>query len=282
MRLILAPFRLTVSVVRRFHAERCAQTAAALSFATLLGLVPMIAVGAAIISSMPFGSGLGPALEKFLLANLLPDKAGAVIAKYVGQFAHRAERVTLIGGLLIAATAIMQMLTIEHAFNAIWNIRAARPWLRRVAMHLMALLLGPLVFGGSLVAITYLASVSFGLVDEPLWVTNLFFKTLPFAIMSVLFALVYWAVPNRPVRPGHAAAGGILAAVGFTLLQRLFSLYVAKLPTYAVIYGAFAAMPIFLAWLYVSWGIILAGALVTAELPGALAQTRGRPAKSRG
>lgn len=282
MRRILAPFRLIVSVVRRFHAERCAQTAAALSFATLLGVVPMIAVGAAIISSMPFGSGLGPALEKFLLANLLPDKAGAVIAKYVGQFAHRAERVTLIGGLLIAATAIMQMLTIEHAFNAIWKITAARPWLRRVAMHLMALLLGPLVFGGSLVAITYLASVSFGLVDEPLWVTNLFFKALPFAFMSVLFALVYWAVPNRPVRPGHAAAGGILAAIGFTLLQRLFSLYVAKLPTYAVIYGAFAAMPIFLAWLYVSWGIILAGALVTAELPGALAQTRGRPAKSRG
>ena len=282
MRWILAPFRLVASVVRRFSAERCAQTAAALSFATLLGLVPMFAVGAVLISNLPFGSGLGTALEKFLLTNLLPDKAGAVIAKYVGQFAHRAERVTLIGGLFLGITALIQMLTIEHAFNAIWKVKAARPFLRRLVMHLAALLVGPLVFGGSLVAITYLASVSFGLVDEPRWVNALFFKVVPFLVMTVLFALVYWAVPNRSIRPAHAATGGLLAAAGFTLMQRLFSLYVAKLPTYTVVYGAFAAMPVFLVWLSASWGIILIGALVTAELPHVLAGTRGPKAKSRG
>lgn len=282
MRWIFAPFRLVASVVRRFHSERCAQTAAALSFATLLGLVPMFAVGAVLISSLPFGSGLGAALEKFLLANLLPDKAGAVVAKYVGQFAHRAERVTLIGGLFLGVTALIQMLTIEHAFNAIWKIKAGRPFLRRLAMHFVALLIGPLVFGGSLVAITYLASVSFGLVDEPQWVSTLFFKVVPFVFMAALFALVYWAVPNRPIRPVHAVTGGLLAAAGFTLMQRLFSLYVAKLPTYTVVYGAFAAMPVFLIWLSASWAIILVGALVTAELPHALTRPRDPTAKSPG
>ena len=281
LRWILAPFRLVVRVVRRFNADRCGQTAAALSFTTLLGLVPMFIVGAAIISSLPFGSELGAALERFLLANLLPDKAGAVIAKYVGQFAHRAERVTLIGTLVLGVTALFQMLTIEHTFNLIWQVKAARPLVMRVAMHVAALLVGPLVFGGSLVATTYIASVSFGLLNEPDWLNRFIFSVLPFVFMTVLFACVYWAVPNRPIHAVHALLGGLLAAVGFTLMQMLFSMYLAKLPTYKVIYGAFAAMPIFLIWLYVSWSTILVGALVTAELPRALEPATGRRARSR-
>jgi membrane protein len=85
--------------------------------------------------------------------------------------------------------------------------------------------------------------------------------------MAAIFALVYWALPNRRIVPWHAACGGLLAALGFSLMQRLFGLYVAKFPTYAVIYGAFAAIPIFLLWLYLSWAVILIGALVVAELP---------------
>lgn len=269
MRWLFAPFRLILRAAVRFRTERLAQTAAALSFATLIGLVPMIAVGVGLISHLPFAAGLSGALEKFLLANLLPEKAGVVIAKYLGQFAHRTERVTLVGGLVLAATAVMQMLTIEHAFNAIWKIKAKRPFLRRVAMHLVALLLGPLVFGASLALISYVAGVSFGLVAEPGWVSAAFFKVMPFAFMTVLFGLLYWAVPNRPVVRGHALVGGLFAAAGFLAMQRLFGLYVTNFPGYTVMYGAFAAVPIFLGWLYLSWGIILVGALLVAELPRA-------------
>jgi membrane protein len=269
MRWLFAPFRLIVSVVRRFHAERLAQTAAALSFATLLGLVPMIAVGVGLLSHLPFAEGMNAALEKFLLANLLPEKAGGVIAKYVGQFAHRASSVTWLGLAALTATAVMQMLTIEHTFNAIWNIKAKRPWLRRLAMHLIALLLGPLVFGGSLAFISFVAGISFGLVNEPSWVSATFFRGLSFVFMAGLFALLYWGVPNRPVSRGHAITGGTLAALSFVAMQRLFGDYVARLPAYTVVYGAFAAMPIFLAWLYLSWTVILVGALVVAELPSA-------------
>lgn len=267
MRLV-APFRLLPRVVLRFRDERLAQTAAALSFATLLGLVPMIAVAAALIDQLPLAQSIAAALEKFLLANLLPEKAGAVIAKYVGQFANRAERVTLIGILVLAATAVMQMLTIEHAFNAIWKVRAPRPLLRRLVIHLLALVLGPLVFGGSLAAITYLTSVSLGLVAEPAWVTKLVFRILPFGFTAGLFALLYWRVPSRPVIFWHALTGGLLAAAAFLAMQRLFGQYVVSFPTYTLVYGGFAAMPIFLAWLYLSWSVILVGALVTAELPG--------------
>ncbi|HZV53362.1 MAG TPA: YihY family inner membrane protein [Rhodocyclaceae bacterium] len=266
---LLAPLRLVVRVGRRFVAERMAQTIAALSFATLLGLVPMIIVAASLIDQVPFTAGIGAALEEFLLANLLPEKAGAVIAKVVGQFANRADRVTMIGILALAATALMQMLTIEHAFNAIWKIKAPRSLLRRLAIHGLALVLGPLLFGVSLAATTYLASVSLGLIAEAPWLTTLVFRTLSFGFVAGLFAMLYWGVPNRAVSGWHAAVGGTLAAAGFLAMQRLFGLYIVKFPTYTLVYGPFAAMPIFLIWLYASWTVILVGALVTAELPRA-------------
>ncbi|MBI4293077.1 MAG: YihY family inner membrane protein [Betaproteobacteria bacterium] len=263
MRLLMLPFR----VFGRFVDERCAQTAAALSFSTLLSLVPMIAIAVAIIARLPFAQDLSKAMEHFLLSHLLPERAGAIIVRYVGEFTRKTEHLTLIGGLALAATALLQMLTIEHTFNAIWKVRENRPLLRRIAMHVLALLLGPLLFGGSLAVTTYVASASFGLVDDPFWAKADLLKAVTFTFMAAIFALLYWAVPNRRVVPWHAACGGVLAALGFALMQRLFGLYVAKLPTYTVIYGAFAAIPIFLIWLHLSWSVILIGALMVAELP---------------
>ncbi len=266
---LLAPFRLTVRTARRFHREQCVQTAAALSFATLIGLVPMIATAFALISYLPAGAGLGVALEKFLLANLLPDKAGVIIAKYLAQFASRAGHVTFFGVLVLGATALMQMLTIERAFNQIWRVRSSRPLLRRLAMHGLALLLGPLVFGASLAAISYVAGVSLGLLDEPRWVNAFVIRgLLPFVFVSAMFGLLYWAVPNKPVKAWHAAFGGIMAALGFVALQKLFTLYIATgFTVNSVVYGAFSVVPVFLVWLYASWSVILAGALLVAELP---------------
>jgi membrane protein len=268
----MALLRLCLRVIRRFRDERCMQTAASLSFATLLGLVPLIAVGLTLITRLPFGAGMTAAAEKFLLANLLPQKAGTIIASYIIQFAHKAQHLTLIGVVALAATALLQMLTIEHAFNAIWQIKQKRPLLRRIVMHLVALLLGPLLFGGSLTVITYVASVSFGLVDEPGWVLTLFIRSIPLAIMTALFALLYYVVPNRTMNRSHALVGGILATLGFTAMQRLFSAFIINFPAYTIIYGAFAAIPIFLVWLHLSWSVVLVGALSVAELPRTLSQ----------
>jgi membrane protein len=266
--MVLAPFRLVASVVRRFHTERCAQTAAALSFSTLLGLVPMLAVGAVLIETLPFGIKLSAALEKFLLSTLLPEKAGVVIVKYLGLFAQRADQVTWIGLAVLALTALMQMLTIEHTFNALWKVKKRRPWLRRLGMHSLALLAGPLVFGGALASITYLAGASLGFVDEPMRLQAAFAQIIPLMFLAGMFSLLYWVLPNRLVSRWHAGLSGVLAALAFVGMQRLFALYVVKFPTYALVYGAFSAVPIFLLWLYLSWSVILLGALLTAELPG--------------
>jgi len=267
--MVLAPFRLLARIAQRFRDERCMQTAAALSFTTLLGLVPMVVIGAALIDALPFGAKLVAALEGFLKATLLPEKAGVVIAKYLGQFAHRAERIPWLGLAALAATAMMQMLTIEHSFNALWKVRSPRPWLRRLAMHAVALLAGPLVFGAALTTITYVAGISFGFFDEPRWVRVSFAQVLPVMFLALLLGLLYWVVPNRKVSRWHAGTAGLLAALAFAGMQRLFALYIVKLPTYAAIYGAFAALPVFLLWLHLSWSVILLGALLVAEWPSA-------------
>ena len=264
MHLLLLPLR----VLRRFLDERCTQTAAALSFATLLGLVPMIAVAVAIMSRLPMADALGMAAQKFLLANFLPEKAGGIIARYVGQFAQKAERLTWIGALALAGTALMQMLTIEHAFNQIWGVKENRPFVRRIAMHMLALLLGPVLFGVSIALITYLATASLGLVEEWKSATAWVFRVLSFLVSTGLFTLLYWKVPNRFIEKRHALVGGIVASIGFGLMQWLFASYLSGMSTYRVMYGAFAAIPIFLAWLYLSWGVVLVGALISADLGG--------------
>ncbi|MEO8410902.1 MAG: YhjD/YihY/BrkB family envelope integrity protein, partial [Propionivibrio sp.] len=210
--------------------------------------------------------GMRAALQEFLLVNLLPQEAGTVVAEYLGQFAQRAGRVALIGALVLAETALTQTLTIERAFNHLWKVRARRRFFRRLAMHLSALLLGPVAFGGSLALITYVAGVSFGLIDQAQWISLAFFRVLPVVFMAMLFAWLYWGVPNRPIVVRHALLGGVCAALGFVAMQRLFGLYIAHFPFYTLMYGTFATVPIFLVWLYLSWGVILAGALLTAEL----------------
>lgn len=264
---LLAPFRLVIRIASRFQRERYAETVAALSFATLLGLVPMIAVAAALLHFLPFGSGVEDAIRKFLLGNLLPQKSGVVIAKYVGLFADRVNRVTLAGVLLLGVTALIQMFTIERAFNEIWRVRTNRPMARRAVVHLLAMLLGPLVFGTTLAATTFLITMSLGWLDEPVWVTMMVNKGVPFVVMTLLFGMIYWKVPNRFVARHHALVGGIIAAAGFSAMQVLFSIYVTKFGSYAELYGSFSAIPVFLAWIYVSWLVIIVGAVLVAELP---------------
>jgi membrane protein len=266
--MLLTPFRLIGRVTHRYRTERCAQTAAALSFTTVLGLVPMIAGAVALISILPFGSGLGAAVQKFLLANLLPDKAGIVIAKYVTQFASKAERLTWIGVLTFAVTALLQMHTIERTFNMIWRIRTARPLIKRILLHTSALLLGPVVFGIAIVAVTYLVTTSLGLLSDPGdWFAAYLVRVLPFLFMVALFALMYWGIPNRAIPKSHALFGGVITAGCMVGIQKLLSLYVKYFSAQAVIYGTFAAVPVFLLWLYLSWTVILIGAYVVAELP---------------
>lgn len=258
---------LLLEVARRFHRERCSDLASSLSFTTLLSLVPLLALAVAVVSRLPIADQLGAATEQFVLKHLLPDKAGTVVANYVLSFSEKASQVTVAGSLLLVAAAVFMTLTVDHAFNAIWHVTSRRRLLPSIVSHALVLVLGPALLGASLAATTYVVSTSLGWVDEPRWVRTALFRLMPDLILIGVFTVIYFAVPNRPVRLAHAAVGGAVAGIGLLLMQRLFSVYVVKLPTYSLIYGAFAAIPIFLVWLYLSWVVILIGALIAATLP---------------
>ena len=155
--------------------------------------------------------------------------------------------------------------------NTIWRVEKRRSLGRRIALYGGALVLGPLLAGLAMAAVTYFVSASLGLVNEPPWVRAALFSVLPVAFQAGLLALLYGMVPKARVERGHALIGGGVAGLGFVLMQKLFGVFVMAMPTYRLVYGAFAALPIFLLWLYLSWMVVLLGALLTAALPEALA-----------
>lgn len=264
-------------LIERFAAVRCQQVAASLTVTTLLALVPLITVSLVLFSNFPVFSALGGALRGFLLDNLLPQKAGDVIAKYSLQFSQNAGQLTALGILILVVTVAITLLTIDRAFNSIFHVARPARTLRRLLIYWTVITLGPLLLGGSIAATSYIASASLGLINEPEWVRSVLFRALPFVFMTVLLTFLYAAVPNRNIRMRDALAGGVTAALLFALVQKLFGVYVSRFPSYTLIYGAFATLPIFLVWLYLSWNVVLIGALITALLPEFLWGSRVAP-----
>lgn len=254
-------------IFRRFVEENFDQISASLAFTTLLSLVPLVALLLSLVAAAPFSSGLVDQLDQYVVRNLLPAGSAGMITKYILQFSQNAARVTWIGLLFLVATAVLLLLTIERAFNHVWSVVAPRPWWRRLRLYAVVLALWPLVVGGVVAAISYAVTTSLGFVDEPPWLRRFLFNAMGLAVPALFIGGLYYAVPYTRVESRDAAWAGLFAALGFLLMQKAFAFYLSHFPSYTVIYGAFATVPIFLLWLYLSWAVILLGALVAATLP---------------
>jgi membrane protein len=254
-------------ISRRFVEENFDQISASLAFTTLLSLVPLVALLISLISVVPFLSGLADQLDQYVVRNLLPSGSAGMISKYVLKFSQKAAKVTWIGLLLLIATAILLLLTIERAFNHVWSVEKPRPWWRRLRLYAVVLALWPLVVGGVVAAVSYAVTTSLGFVDEPPWLRRFTLNAMGLMVPALFIGGLYYAVPYTRVRARDAAWAGLFSALGFLLMQKAFAFYLSHFPSYTVIYGAFATVPIFLMWLYLSWAILLLGALVAATLP---------------
>ena len=198
---------------------------------------------------------------------MLPEKAGKVVAGYIEEFSGRAGRLTALGTVFLAVTAFLMMFTIERAFNSIWRVSRPRPVAQRILVYWAALTLGPVLIGASLSITSYLVGVSLGFTRETPLAGTAILGLVPFALTWAAFTLLYFVVPNRAVKPRHALVGGLVAAFAFEVMKRSFALFIAQIPTYTLVYGAFAVIPIFLLWIYFSWVVILIGALIAALAP---------------
>jgi membrane protein len=254
-----------LALARRLREDRGFETAGSLTFTTLLALVPLIAVALALSTAFPGFEHAMEALGRYVSGQLLPEGSARVTREF-GAFAEKAGRMTTVGLAFLAVTALMLMLTVDEALNRIFRVQRRRRLARRLIVYWAVLSLGPVLIGASLSMTSYLVGGSLGLLDLGGLGTTML-ALLPFVFTCAALTMLYLVVPNRHIELRHAVIGGLIAGAIFELAKRAFALYIAKFPTYTLIYGAFAAIPIFLIWLYLSWVVVLFGATLTAMLP---------------
>lgn len=271
-RLRTFPWRNTGQVLlARFKEDRLGVTASSLTFTSLLALVPFFTVALALFTAFPIFGKVQQVLERWLMDSLIPETIARQVLGYLTQFASKASQLGLVGFSILIITAVMLILTIDRTLNNIWRVRQLRPLGQRVLIYWAAITLGPLLLGLSLVLSSYVMSASKGLVNTLPGSLRFVFDSIEFMVLAAGMAGLYHYVPNTPVRWRHALAGGVFVAVFMEVAKKVLGMYLSSVPTYSVIYGAFATLPILLIWMYVAWSIVLMGALVTAYLPTVLA-----------
>ena len=252
---------------RRFREDHLALTASSLTFTTLISLVPLVTVMLALFTAFPIFARFQVALQQYFLQSLVPDNIARPVLMALTQFAGKANKLGGAGLVVLGLTALALVFTIDRTLNGIWRVPKPRPLAQRVLVYWTALTLGPLLLGASLSLTSLALSASSGLINGMPGGLGLLLGAVEFALLAGGMAALYRFVPNTHVRWQHAWAGGVFAAVGFELAKRAVVWYVTLVPTFSVLYGAFATLPILLLWVYLSWVIVLLGAVIAAYAP---------------
>ncbi|MBM29064.1 MAG: transposase [Halieaceae bacterium] len=252
-------------LINRFIEDRLNANAAALTFVSLFALVPLLTVTLSIASALPAAGDIEAKLSEFLLQFLLPESSTQVV-QYLSTFIDQARSLTVFGVGILLVTAVLMLRNIEKALNDIWRNRANRRPLQSFLLYWAVLSFGPAAIGLGLGVRAYLFAATndwggiqlFGL-------GSILVGLMPFAISTIGLTALYAVVPNCQVPFRHALIGGVFAASTFTLARMVFTGVMAE-SSYALVYGAFAAVPLFLLWIYVTWIIVLAGAVLAHSL----------------
>jgi len=262
------PWSSTAHTLReRFQADRLGLTASSLTFTTTIALVPLMTVALAIFSAFPMFGKLQELLQKWLVESLVPDNIARQVLGYLTQFAGQASRLGTLGVVVLFITALALVLTIDRTLNGIWRVRRPRPLAQRVLLYWSTMTLGPLLLAAS-VGLTSLAlSASKGLLGAAPGGVGFLLDSLQYLVLAAGTAALYYFVPYTPVKWSHAWIGGFFVSTALEVAKKLLVLYLGQVPTYSVVYGTFATVPILLIWIYLAWVIVLLGAVVTAYLP---------------
>lgn len=255
-------YRVLGRLLYRFSEEGYSSLAASLAYSTLLSLVPLMLVSFYILSFFPTFEGTGVALQDFILRNFVAASA-SVIADHFSRFLRQLQVLSLTNLLAFAFVSILLIYNMVHAFNRVWRVRMRYYYGLSFVMYSLVLLLTPIFFGSLMLLSSYLASLPlFSSAQNPLLTRATVLWILPYFSAFITFTFLNWVLPSTRVKLRFAAVAGLVTTLLFEIAKYLFSLYLSMVPTYQIIYGALATIPIFLVWLYVTWSIILFGALV--------------------
>lgn len=247
-------------VVRQYQAKACQKSAASLTYVTLFATVPMMTVTYSMFSIIPAFQNLGDQLQALLFDHVLPNSEQD-LGKYLQEFSTQARQLTAFGLAFLLVSAYLMLKNIEQNFNAIWGVARGRRGVANFLLYWAILSLGPLLLGLALAMSTYLAS--FRLLVGPydsLGVVETVLQLAPWFLTWAAFTLLFVAVPNCKVPVTHAMVGGLFTTLGFQGLKAAFG-WIVSHSSFTLVYGAFAAVPLFLLWVNLIWTVILGGAV---------------------
>jgi membrane protein len=258
-------WRRTQYLFSRFNADRCSENSAALTYMSLFALVPLLTVVYTMASAIPAFQGLEVKVQAFMFENLMPD-TNSEIRGYLDEFSQQAKNLTGPGIVFLVVTAVLMLRNIEKAFNQIWRASENRSPVSSFMLYWAVLSLAPVTIGLALALSTYLSSFAHVLEDyDVIGMQAFLLKIAPLALSTAGFSLIYVAVPNCRVPFKHCLVGGFVAAGAFHIARSVFTDLVVG-SNYTFIYGAFAAVPLFLLWIYLSWNIVLMGGILVHSM----------------
>lgn len=247
-------------VVTRFFQEGIPMQAAALAYITLLSIVPVMTVSFSVLTAFPVFQGLGNKIQEFIFSNFVASVA-QVMQQQLQTFINQTKTLSVPGTFFLLITAILVIFALEYAFNKIWQVQRRRSLVQAFVMYWAVLTLTPVLIG--ILVSSYLKPSPFiSFIIKP-GIRDIILTIFPYLFTFLAFTLLYVVIPNCKVKVWHAAIGAIVATLLFELAKYGFTFYIVNFPVYKMIYGALAIIPIFLIWLYLSWLVILLGALVS-------------------
>ena len=262
------PWRQMAGVLaERFREARLGVSASSLTFTTVLALVPLFAVGLAVFAAFPVFGKFQDTIQRWLIESLVPESIARQVLSYLTQFSRKASRLGSAGLVAVLLSAVFLMVTIERTLGQIWGLRRQRPLPQRVLLYWSAITLGPLFLGASLAITSYVVTASRDVVNVLPGSVRWLLDSFEFVLLTACVSGLYFYVPYTRVRWRHAITAGFLVAGALELAKKLMALYLLQVPTYSLIYGAFAALPILLVWIYVTWLLVLLGAVLASSLP---------------
>ncbi|MDU0352887.1 virulence factor BrkB family protein [Paraglaciecola aquimarina] len=245
--------------------DRITVSAGHLAYVSLLSLVPFIMVFFTILSAFPAFAEVRGELEALVFESFLPSTSGHV-QTYIAEFVDNASGMGGIGILSLVVVALLLISNIDKTLNRIWSSQSVRPVTFTFAIYWMVLTLGPLLMGASVIVSSYLMGLATYAEEYTPGLTTFLLKFVPFITSISAFFIIYTLVPTKKIEAKHALSGAFVAATLFELSKKGFAFYVTNFPSYQVIYGALAVVPILFLWVYLSWIVVLVGAEFTRVL----------------
>lgn len=258
-------WKFTRLLLRRSDKDGLTLLAGHLAYVSLLSLVPLIAVVFSLFALFPVFSDISAQLKTFIFSNFMPA-TGNTIQRYLEQFVANSSKMTAVGTCGLIVTALLLIASVDSVLNKIWDSKTKRPIVFSFAVYWMVLTLGPILLVASVAISSYLLSLNWlnisgvhSLIDHAL-------RILPLLISWISFWLLYQVVPTVRVPAKDALIGALFSGALFELSKKIFALYIQLFPSYQLIYGVLAVIPILFLWVYVSWCIVLLGAEITVTL----------------